>query len=493
MSLSNRRSFNFWQRLEGASCYNNYHTYKTEIQEKIDECYRTTNQSFYTQWKQLYKYINDKNNEIKSCARKNGISLDLFADDKIKSFSILCPNVSYCRRKPQSIVKNHASLQPAAKGTCKKGEICQQKNTRTKSPKVKTQSTPPRESSNAISSPSLETKNPVEAHTESKESKQPFVPSHAHQDPKHHGSPVQTEGGSSESLSIHNPTKPELEQALAQSASLLVPATTTELSTHQISHSPRSIASEEPDASGPPEEIGAKGSTLQSGIPADQTSDDNLHSLQSITGITDGIQDLNDQIFPAEIEGDLSPGKVLFSTEVGGQNPARTSTGDDSSSIIVTACTDTDKTNIYRASICDKTSIDAPTNRKTPDDEAASGVFVGGERAINAGILSAENDNEIDTNNGNILGTLSGFFKGIPNNPQIIKTSAPIGIALLLGLLFKFTPLWRVLTKKNSKKGASIHEELNSVIQEPSIVDDERSIPFSYGAFEYSTFDQNSY
>ncbi|VUZ99982.1 PIR protein, partial [Plasmodium vivax] len=56
-----------------------------------------------------------------------------------------------------------------------------------------------------------------------------------------------------------------------------------------------------------------------------------------------------------------------------------------------------------------------------------------------------------------------------------------------------FTPLWRVLTKKNRKIGAVINEELNSVLQEPSIMDDERSIPFSYGAFEYSSFDQNVY
>ncbi|SCA60060.1 hypothetical protein PVT01_000069000 [Plasmodium vivax] len=154
---------------------------------------------------------------------------------------------------------------------------------------------------------------------------------------------------------------------------------------------------------------------------------------------------------------------------------------------------DAEKENIVIAPTVGVSSVDASLSPETSDDEAAHGGFNGDEGAFNAGIPSTENGNERDTNNGNILDTLSGFLNGIPNNPQIIKTSAPIGIALLLGLLFKFTPLWRVLTKKNRKKGAGINEELNTVLQEPSIMDDERSIPFSYGAFEYSAFDQNSY
>ncbi|SCA60022.1 VIR protein [Plasmodium vivax] len=85
------------------------------------------------------------------------------------------------------------------------------------------------------------------------------------------------------------------------------------------------------------------------------------------------------------------------------------------------------------------------------------------------------------------------IFEVISNKDHIIQASAPMGIVMLLGLLFKYTPLWRALTKKNSKKGASINQELHSVLQEPSIMDEERSIPFSYGAFQYSSFDQNSY
>ncbi|KMZ95114.1 hypothetical protein PVMG_05943 [Plasmodium vivax Mauritania I] len=486
MSSPYLKSFRHWQQFKGASCLNKYSTYKKEIEEKINDRYRSTNPNFYTQWHQLNEQIKQKNNEIKNCAQRNGLSLDLLEDDKIKSFSALCPNISSCRTKPLSLVKNQASLRPDTKGTCK-GESCHQKSTRIKSPKAKTQLIPPRESSNTISSPNLETKNPVEVHPERKESEQPSVPSQSHQDSKHRVSPVKTEVGSSEPLDIQNPKKPQLEQASAQSESLPEPVTTTELSTQQNSHSsPRSV-SEESAASNSSQEIGSKGSTLQSGIPADQTSDDNLLNLQSIKGITDVNQDPNNPKVRTEIEDDLSPGKAPFSTSVGVEKPPRTFTGDVSSSSIDTACADTDKTNIPGASTCDKTYTDRPTNGET------SGGFFGSGEPVSADVPSAEKGNEIDTNNGNILDTLSEFFNGIPNNPQIIKTSAPVGIALLLGLLFKYTPLWRVLTKKNRKKGAIINEELNSVLQEPSIMDDERSIPFSYGAFEYSAFDQNVY
>ncbi|KMZ99012.1 hypothetical protein PVNG_03851 [Plasmodium vivax North Korean] len=365
MSSQYRWSINLWQKHEAASCYNNYYRYKTEIEEKIDNFYRFKNRNVYTQWQDLNEYIKQKNNEIKNCDRKKRISLDLLEDDKIKGFK----------------------------------------------------------SSNAISSPSLETKGPVEAHTESKESKQLFVPSRAHQDPKHHGSLVQTEGGSTESLDIHYN---------AQSASFPALVTTTELSTQQISHSPSRSASEESDASNTSGEIDLKESIHLTGTSAGQTSDDNLHSLQSITGTTDGIQDLNNQTFPVEIKVGLrAPGSVVFSTKVGDENPLLTSIGDVSSSNTHTACTDTDKKNIPRSPTCDKTYSDRSTNSGNP------GEFVGSEQVLAAGVLNAENGNKIDTDNASILDTLSGFFNGIPNNPQIIKTSAPVGIALLLGLLFK--------------------------------------------------------
>ncbi|EDL42678.1 variable surface protein Vir18, putative [Plasmodium vivax] len=529
MSFRNRWSYNYWQQYEGASCYNNYSTYKREIEEKIDNLYRITNGNFYTQWHQLNEYIKKKNNEIKNCDR-NKSTLDLLKDDNIKRFSTLCSNRLSCRTKPSSLVNNHDSLQPGKNATCK-GDSCPQKKTRTKSPVAKLQSLPHTGSSNAKSSLNPKTINPVQEHHERKGSEQPSISSQAHQEQKHRGSSVQTEGGSPESLKVHNTAKPELEQSSAQSASIPAPVTTTEVITHQISHSPGSKASEESDASSPVQEIDLKGSNHQSGTSAGQTSDDNLPNLQSINGITDANQDPNNQIFRVEIE------------YVSDENPPGTSTGDVSSSSTDTACADTDKTNIHHATTCNKTYSGIPTNPETSGDEATPDELVRGEGAVVADVRSetngtedaengpsvrektdvivfsdngvdhksfcledaenpthengipciAEKGTEIDANNGNILGTLREFFYEIQNNPHIIKTSIPIGIIFLLTLLFKYTPLWRILTKKKKKEPVDMNEELHSVLQEPLIMDDERSIPFSYGAFEYSTFDENTY
>ncbi|VVA00375.1 PIR protein [Plasmodium vivax] len=161
MSSSYGLRINIWQKYQGANCYNKYSIYKDEIEKEIDNYYKITNGNFYSQWYKLNKNINDKNNEIKDCSRKNGISLDLFADDTIKGFSELCINKSACRTKPSPPVKKHAALQSGAKGPCKEGNSCQRKNTRIKSPKAKPQSLLPKESSNTISSPNPKTKNLV--------------------------------------------------------------------------------------------------------------------------------------------------------------------------------------------------------------------------------------------------------------------------------------------------------------------------------------------
>ncbi|KMZ94951.1 hypothetical protein PVMG_05620 [Plasmodium vivax Mauritania I] len=90
--------------------------------------------------------------------------------------------------------------------------------------------------------------------------------------------------------------------------------------------------------------------------------------------------------------------------------------------------------------------------------------------------------------NTNELGTFNKIFSTIQANKEnVIKTSIPMGIVLLLSLLFKYTPLWRILTKRNRNKRSHMNEKLQRVLQQPSIASEERSIPFSYSAFDYSS------
>ncbi|CAI7724308.1 PIR protein [Plasmodium vivax] len=90
--------------------------------------------------------------------------------------------------------------------------------------------------------------------------------------------------------------------------------------------------------------------------------------------------------------------------------------------------------------------------------------------------------------NTNEQGIFNQFFNTMRQNKEnVIKTSMPMGIVLLLSLLFKYTPLWRILTKRNRNKRSHMNEKLQRVLQQPSIGSEERSIPFSYSAFEYSS------
>ncbi|KMZ77166.1 hypothetical protein PVIIG_05642 [Plasmodium vivax India VII] len=99
-----------------------------------------------------------------------------------------------------------------------------------------------------------------------------------------------------------------------------------------------------------------------------------------------------------------------------------------------------------------------------------------------------EQDNELVHNNDNNLGIFNDIYQMIlSNKDNMTNASIPIGIVLLLSLLFKYTSWWSLLTKKKRKKPAEMNQELHSVLQVPSIFDEERSIAFSYGAFEYSS------
>ncbi|CAI7721813.1 hypothetical protein, conserved [Plasmodium vivax] len=74
----------------------------------------------------------------------------------------------------------------------------------------------------------------------------------------------------------------------------------------------------------------------------------------------------------------------------------------------------------------------------------------------------------------------------IPYQKYIINGLLPLVFIILLTLLIKFTPLGTLFTKKKRRKQKQMNEKLQRVLSEPSATR-ERSVPFSYSAFEYST------
>ncbi|CAG9473037.1 unnamed protein product [Plasmodium vivax] len=468
------RYINPYQKYDNGQCMNSYSTLKDDIYQKIDRFNNATHTDIYSEWHELYKYINAKNDSIKHCFDKRYINSDFSKDEKINKFRSICNKRGKCHINVESSIHKN----PPSKRTGRV-EPCRGKNCKTEiAGKVKLQPQLEGEPSKATLLQRPKAQETSREHAGGKESnKQKEV---AQTDVKTLLNSIKSEDHGPESV-----TNKQSKDSPSQSNSV-----------------------REFDAGGTLRVSNSGKSLLENNLSDNQTLDANQHNMQTHEGGDVENQDNNHQIVVTELPNRVSKlGRDSASEKLGDKgfvdkDNSIHGNNDVAHDLEDAIPLDNQKESVVSAPNEGVSSDDARHDRETYDGGvhgAANGREIehsqepGSEHLCNGPLCRAEKVNEMDTNDGNILGTLSEFFNAIQDNPQIIKTSAPIGIALLLGLLFKYTPLWRVLTKKNRKKGAGINEELNSVLQEPSIMDDERSIPFSYGAFEYSSFDQNSY
>ncbi|KNA01728.1 VIR protein [Plasmodium vivax] len=489
------RIINTYQQYYAAPCLNSYSTLKNDIDQRIDDFYNTKNKDIYNEWSKLYRYIREKNASLKHCVDNGYIKSDLNEDEKIKNFRTICDKKRICHINVESII--HKNLSSKRTG---KVEPCRGKNCKTETAeKVKLPSQLEGESSKAtrLQRPKVQSISREHAGGEESNKQNEFLP--AQSDVKVRPNSIKSEVHEQESVNNKESSTSVKGSTSTQAFPDAGDTPPKELNLH-AEDSPSKISfTGESDAGGTLQVSNSGISLLQGNLSDNQTLDANRHNMQTHQGGVEN-QDNSHEIVVTQLSDRVSTlGSVSAFEKLDDEGSVykdNIRAGDKDVSHDLEAATHLDIKNEGVVSVPTEVVVssgDASFSRETYSDEALSVGFVDGEGATNAGVLNAEKVNEIDANNGNILHTLSEFFNGIPNNPEIIKTSAPIGIALLLGLLFKYTPLWRVLTKKNRKKGAGINEGLYSVLQEPSIMDDERSIPFSYGAFEYSSFNQNSY
>ncbi|CAI7721634.1 PIR protein [Plasmodium vivax] len=89
--------------------------------------------------------------------------------------------------------------------------------------------------------------------------------------------------------------------------------------------------------------------------------------------------------------------------------------------------------------------------------------------------------------NGNILYMFNRLFSEGQYKEYIMMALVPLAIILLLTFLIKFTPMGTLFTKKKKKKQQKMNEKLQRVLSEYPAQMNERSIPFSYSPFAYST------
>ncbi|SCA82104.1 VIR protein [Plasmodium vivax] len=443
-----RRSiFLNWKKLEDGKCLNKYSTIITELEEEIDKFNKIQHTNFYREWKNLNKTIIQKNNEIKDCVAKKQISNDLYVVDAIKRFRERCPkpNASTCRNNPAPHVRESPSIKVTrVKSSCTPGKNCNKETGAKREEKTKLQSGVPAGNPKRTSSPRLHTKDERPQHPTEKEpidtslisQAQPITTHTAHlvSEDKVQRNSITSEQDEAqkEQLAISVSSKVNVEEASPND-----PLVQTVINNESATGHSSGVM--DPDKN-----------TIQSKLPGNETFNSNVPCQKHIS---DQFPRRNDEALSSNIRDttfmtagvslgekpsdndhvDASPKNADLVSATSSEQLGEETTTEKVPGDLYTTTSAGSQINISSDGNC--SNADTDTENVLDKTLCTEGS---GDNMLSSGVpCNAEKGNEIDTNKGNILDTLNEFFNGIPNNPQIIKTSMPIGIALLLGLLFK--------------------------------------------------------
>ncbi|KMZ79026.1 hypothetical protein PVIIG_00417 [Plasmodium vivax India VII] len=489
--LTNRVA-QMYKTFQGAGCTSDYHRAKTEIEQKIDDLYKVPRQ-FCKKCKDLKKNIDQKNTELQRCYNSSKL-ISIVSTDNIKNFIKACPDFN-CRN-PTITHNKPVKLNQRNENPCSVGGRCTEKVAPPKAQKDKPSPALGVENSKAKSLGGKASLDQDQRHSVAD------VNALSRPQTKASDSYLSTEHEVSETTVNHPSGKPESLVLQAQPLSVQSTSPSSELNISSSAFSSQSTLTGDSVSSSNSQVERLTNGTSEENQVVDRNVRDN-QAQEHFVDVESSIlevpventatvrEHINGDILKQDMDKEVASNKGFITVSpdglassygvVGVQDGSGTGDGG------ITAHTlnsDSGGDNY------DTKRNEIGVHTKIPDFKAAGDEPRSNEHSYIGHTYSTEKGNELTNDKSDIFGKI---FEVISNKDHIIQASAPMGIVMLLGLLFKFTPLWRVLTKKNRKKGAGINEELNSVLQEPSIMDDERSIPFSYGAFEYSTFDQNVY
>ncbi|KMZ76617.1 hypothetical protein PVIIG_05461 [Plasmodium vivax India VII] len=497
MNWKSGRSNHFLENLKKIrkhECTNKYFAALNEIEQKIDKAVKISPNKLYSSWNNISNLINNKNGELKECYDKQYISRHLNNEDKIINFSKRCTSDGKCNNG-NTQVKKPPTPKIGKRETCKRGGNCENQIPSAGAEKITLPRRPPARNPITVSSPGPDTKSQGQKDTARQESNNADVRTQQQRSITNPAPPVIPEievpGKSANLDSITS----EENQARPQPLVVEEPKENI-LGSPTRDHPVETITNGESCRGNSSEVSDSDKNTLPSKLLGDQTQSDNSLYLTNVDGNLNQCRDCVEQANDPHVvdtavasKHDLHHGKTA---EKGPMDASANVLVLDEKQPIEQHGDEATTSIIHHSGVCDNNGM-AYADNEYPSVRTLCNKRTSDQEDYSKTLSSKGEDIELFNGNGNILDTLKKIFDSIPNKNHIMQASAPMGIVLLLGLLFKYTPLWRVLNKKNRKKGAGIIEELNSALQESSIVDDERSIPFSYGAFEYSTFDQNSY
>ncbi|EDL42601.1 variable surface protein Vir18, truncated, putative, partial [Plasmodium vivax] len=378
-------------------------------EKEIDVFNQKKLNDFYKEWNKININITQKNNEIKDCVNKGHVSVDLINLDNVKNFRERClnPKASTCRNSSPSQVRKSPELKRSGAGdSCKPGKNCKEGIAQSKEERGKSQSRALEEGSKTIGTPRTDPKHERQSNPIGQEPVNAKIISQPRPSAAHSDSHAVAEVKDHEQRDNGDYTLSNREEAQAKPLPILEPSKEKTFETHPRDQQLQTATPVESDTGDSSQVRGLDENTPQSETPRNQTLGANTTGQQSNL--------LIHMIFQSSAE------RVSVHHNHHHGDSISIST-DDLRSVSSDLVTTIDH---YTGSVT--------TNSESSPVEAPS---------------SKREDSELVTSTGNILHNVHEFFDAIPNKEHVIKASAPMGIVLLLGLLFK-----------NRKKGAFINE-----------------------------------
>ncbi|KMZ82302.1 hypothetical protein PVIIG_05743 [Plasmodium vivax India VII] len=515
-----------YQKLKDAKCISSFMEFKTETEKQISKLGKKKPSDFCKQCVNIKETIIKKDREFKGCLTDRSKQLKLIdVNGEIKDFTDECISVySQCVQKRLSRDRKLVESKRISEKSCDTNGSCKQKN---KSPPRLAREPPSK------GSPQKQISQNPSRELESGEKLRQDVILEEQKDVKAAVISLEAKAKASEPLATHHSSTPVTVDTSMQHSSL-ASSKAQVLDMHKGANPQHNRYTQHSHSDNTGQTSDSRGNFHQHMLSGDQDSDDKTQIENIPDKNIHGSQAHGDQALVLKTANGSPVAQIdPFSEERDDKNPISSSTVIAYTENITADHVHTVTVGIGNSSSHDLTTRDVPSadrlaEEKLSHPERSDHPYTDSEDSASVrnnddATRSKDVHNKFDDTedlsqethciknadgtspyggttctetqsselydvNSNILDKVHKFFDAIPNKEHVIKASAPMGIVMLLGLLFKFTPLWRVLNKKNRKKGAGIIEELNSVVQEPSIMDDERSIPFSYGAFEYSSY-----
>ncbi|CAI7721800.1 PIR protein [Plasmodium vivax] len=490
-----------YQQFNDNRCITDFVNFKKEIEPKISALNKKDPKVFCKECVIIKDSIIGKDTGFKKCFAGGSKKLNLIEDNSdIQRFIGECTTFHECVRK-RSAHNRPVPLKSTNTDQCEKNGRCNNGNSRTMGVGRKEQQGLATETSRTGRSRTQKPQSTGAQQVEEKDSKQQTKVSQIRTIANTLPNPVTTQHGRSESASNNQPI------TSAQVTTSTPPLTasghksTTEVDNSESSPPPQSRSDQESDS-----DISLQQSHKDKGpIPKnspDNQSDRNNPGERDIAEHIDVRQDRSQQAAVTEIPDSAVPagadtGNVVTTHLHNGSTHLDTAVingnnSDDEADVEAvdhdsTSSRDTGIENSVRQSSAESDTIRGNTNSGGGDHTKISDVNDEPRSSEGSCIeqpCSKDKGSELIDDKSDIFGKI---FDAMSNKNHIIQASVPMGIVLLFTLLFKYTPLWRLLTKRKRNKRSHMNEKLQRVLQQPSIASEERSIPFSYSTFEYSS------